>query len=598
MPHTTRAFLNVERSATGRAWLDRLDDAGRMRALAIAQQHEIGDLLSRILAGRGVGVDDVARFLSPSIRDEMPDPDTLTGMTAAVERLVAAVRRGETIAIFGDYDVDGATSSALMATFLRHCGLDPAIHIPDRITEGYGPNAEAIAALKARGATLLLTLDCGTTSHDVLGDAARAGLDVVVIDHHQADETLPEVLALVNPNRLDDISGLGYLCAAGVVFMVIVALNRALRAGGFWTASRPEPDLMALCDLVALGTVADVVPLKGLNRAFVTRGLAVMKRRERPGLRALMDVARLNGPPTPYHLGFMLGPRINAGGRIGDAALGARLLTMSDEDEAVRIAQDLDRLNKERQVVEEASLTEAMNEALAALGPQEDAANVLVCAGRNWHPGIVGLIASRLKERFRRPAFAVAFTEDRGTGSGRSVGGVDLGRAVRKAVAAGLLVKGGGHAMAAGITIEKAKLGAFRAFLEEVLAVDMAQARAEDVLSIDAATTAGAIKPQLVHDLNRAGPFGMGNPEPFLALPSHQVVFAETVGESHLRLRLKAGDGSSVDAMAFRAVDQPLGQAILAARGKPIHAAGTLMLNHWQGREQVKLRLVDIAPVR
>ena len=590
-----RLFLGVERSALGRAWRDRLDDMGRAQALAIGQAHDLPDILARVLSGRGVGVDGVADFLDPTIKASMPDPATLADMDKAVERLAKAVLDGESVAIFGDYDVDGASSSALLALFLRSAGLDPVIRIPDRIYEGYGPNIDALRELADGGATLLVTLDCGTTSHGVLAGARELGLDVVVCDHHQADETLPDVEALVNPNRLDDLSGLGHLCAAGVTFMVIVALNRRLRERGFWTTAQPEPDLMRLVDLVALGTVADVVPLKGLNRALVARGLAVMRRRENVGLRALMDVARLDGPPSPYHLGFLLGPRINAGGRIGDAGLGARLLVTDDTLEASRIAAELDRLNRERQVVELGTVAEAEAEALAALGPLEEGASVVVTAGNGWHPGVVGLVASRLKDRFKRPAFAIAFTGDTGTGSGRSLPGVDLGSAVRRAVVAGLLTKGGGHVMAAGITVPRDKLADFRAYLEETLAESVAAARRDEALAVDAATTAAAVKPDLVALLDRAGPFGAGNPEPVLALPSHVIVYAEEVGGAHVRARLKSGDGQTLDAIAFRAAGQPVGRALAENRGGALHVAGSVSLDRWQGRERAQFRILDVA---
>ncbi len=590
-----RLFLGIEKSALGRAWRDRLDEPGRAQALAIAQTSGLPDILSRVLAGRGVTAETAEAFLEPTIRDAMPDPSVLTDMDRAVERLAKAVLTGEQVAIFGDYDVDGATSSAVLALFLRAAGLDPFLHIPDRIFEGYGPNAEALRQLAGRGATLLVTLDCGTTSHQILGDAGALGLDVVVCDHHQADETLPAVEAVVNPNRQDDLSGLGQLCAAGVTFMLVVALNRHLRGKGHWTTARPEPDLMGLLDLVALGTVADVVPLTGLNRAFVARGLAVMRRRENAGLRALMDVARLDGPPTPYHLGFLLGPRINAGGRIGDAALGLRLLMTEDTLEAGRLAADLDRLNRERQVVEMGTVAEAEAEALAALGPLEEGASVVVTAGEGWHAGVVGLVASRLKERFKRPAFAIAFTGDVGTGSGRSLPGVDLGAAVRRAVATGILAKGGGHAMAAGITVQRERLAEFRAFLEIQLAEAVSRSRREDMLLVDAATTAGALTPDLVAMLDRAGPFGTGNPEPVLALPSHTLVHVDELAGAHVRARLRSGDGKTVDAIAFRAAGQPLGQMLAANRGRPLHVAGSAAINRWQGQERVQFRLTDAA---
>ena len=483
-------FLGVESSATGRAWRDRLDARGAARALAIAQRHDLPELLARILAGRNVEVDAVEAFLDPTIKRSMPDPDVLTAMPEAAARIADAIQRGETVAIFGDYDVDGATSAALLARFLRHAGIEPLIHIPDRLFEGYGPNVEAVRALAARGATLLVTVDCGTTSIEPLAQARALGVDVVVIDHHQADEALPPALAIVNPNRRDDLSGLGHLAAVGLTFMTVVAVNRLLRSRGFWTADRPEPDLLSFLDDVALGTVADVVPLTGLNRAFVAKGLIALRRRDRVGHTSLMDVARLTGPPEAWHLGFLLGPRINAGGRIGRADLGVRLLLEDDPVEAARIAAELDRLNRERQMIEMDTVAQAEAEAMAALGIEENGA-VVVTAAEGWHPGIVGLVAARLKEKFGRPAFAIALEPGGiGTGSGRSIPGVDIGRAVRRAVAEGLLEKGGGHAMAAGVTLRKSALAPLRAFLEATLAADVAIARRANGLVIDGAVSA------------------------------------------------------------------------------------------------------------
>jgi single-stranded-DNA-specific exonuclease len=592
-----RLFLGVERSACGRAWRDRLDERDSARALTIAQRHDdMPELLARILAGRGVDVDDVAAFLDPTVRVLMPDPDTLAGMGAAVARLADAITRGETIAILGDYDVDGATSAAVLGRYLRHCGLAPIVYIPDRLFEGYGPNVEAVRALAAKGASLLVTVDCGTMSHEPLAEAAKLGLETVVIDHHQADEQLPAALAVVNPNRLDDLSKLGHLAAVGLVFMTVVAVNRELRRRGFWTASRVEPDLLGYLDLVALGTVADVVPLKGLNRAFVSKGLIALRRRDNPGLTALMDIARLGGPPEPWHLGFLLGPRINAGGRIGRATLGVDLLMEDDPAECARLAAELDRLNRERQAIELATVAQAEAEAMAALGAEEKGA-VVVTAAEGWHPGVVGLVAARLKERFGRPAFAVALEPGGiGTGSGRSITGVDLGRAVRQAVGAGLLVKGGGHAMAAGVTLRKDALSAFRAFLEETLASAVEVARRDNALLIDGAVTAAAANNELVATVARAGPFGAGNPEPVIALPAHTLVYADEVGQAHMRVRLRAGDGSTIDAIAFRAIGQKLGHALAQSRGQSVHAAGTLCLDRWNGLERVQLRLIDIAP--
>jgi len=589
-------FLGVEHSATGRAWRDRLDERGAARALAIAQRHDVPELLARILAGRNIDVDGVDAFLDPAIKRAMPDPHVLAGMREAAGRIADAIVRRETVAIFGDYDVDGATSAALLARFLRQAGLGPLIHIPDRLFEGYGPNVEAVRSLAARGATLLVTVDCGTTSIEPLAEARALNVDVVVLDHHQADEALPPAFAIVNPNRRDDLSGLGHLAAVGLTFMTVVAVNRELRTRGFWNTDRPEPDLLALLDDVALGTVADVVPLIGLNRAFVAKGLIALRRRERAGHRSLMDVARLSGPPEAWHLGFLLGPRINAGGRIGRADLGVRLLLEDDPDKAAQIAAELDRLNRERQTIEMDTLAQAEAEAMAALGIEEKGA-VVVTAAEGWHPGVVGIVAARLKEKFGRPAFAIALEPGGiGTGSGRSIPGVDIGRAVRRAVAEGLLVKGGGHAMAAGVTLRRDALAAFRAFLESMLGSDVETSRRATGLLIDGALSAAAANLELVALLERAGPFGSGNPEPTIALPAHTISYAEEVGQAHIRVRLKSADGAGVNAIAFRASGQKLGAALVQGRGRQVHAAGSFTLDRYQGEERVQFRITDVAP--
>jgi len=589
------AFLGVTQSVTGKLWRDRLDARGAARALAIAQRYQLPEMLSRVLAGRDVAIEDVPDFLDPTIRKLMPDPFTVTQMEIAAKRIADAALRGEKVAIFGDYDVDGATSAALLAWHLRHCGLDPLIHIPDRLFEGYGPNTEAVRALAAKGATLLIAVDCGTTSVEPLAKAKRLGLSVVVIDHHQCGVELPEVDALVNPNRPDDLSGLGYLAAVGLTLVTLVAVNRELRARGFWTGEMPEPDLLGMLHHVALGTVADVAPLIGLNRAFVAKGLIAMRRRDHVGHTALMDVSRLSGPPEAWHLGFMLGPRINAGGRIGRADLGVRLLLEADVSEAARIAAELDRLNSERRLIEQAAEAQAEAEAFASLG-LEDKGSVIVTASEGWHPGVVGLVASRLKEKFGRPAFAIALEPGGiGTGSGRSISGVDLGKAVRQAVADGLLLKGGGHAMAAGVTLRKERLAEFRAYMESMLAHDVAQSRHANELFIDGAVTARGATPEFVAMLNRAGPFGSGNPEPVVALPSHQLIFADEVGQAHLRVRFKSGDGAILNGIAFRAVGQKLGQALAQHREQVLHVAGSLAVDRYQGSERVQLRVLDVA---
>jgi single-stranded-DNA-specific exonuclease len=589
------AFLGVSRSATGRLWRDRLDLRGANRALAIAQRYQMPDMLARVLAGRGVELDAVEDFLDPTLRKLMPDPYRLTQMEAATTRIADAIEAGEKVAIFGDYDVDGATSAALLAWHLRRCGLDPLIYIPDRIFEGYGPNVEAIRKLAEGGATLLVTVDCGTTSVEPFAEARRLGMGIVVIDHHQCGDELPPVDALVNPNRPDDLSGLGHLAAVGLVLVTLVALNRELRARGFWSDVRPEPDLLSQLHHVALGTVADVALLVGLNRAFVAKGLIALRRRDHVGHTALMDVARLSGPPEAWHLGFMLGPRVNAGGRIGRADLGVRLLLETDPSEAARIAAELDRLNQERRLIEQHAEAEAEAEALAALGA-EDKGAVIVTASQGWHPGVVGLVAARLKEKFARPAFAIALEPGGiGTGSGRSISGVDLGRAVREAVHDGILIKGGGHAMAAGVTLSKDKLGEFRAYIEAKLAGDVARARHVNEILIDGAVSARAVTPDFINMLNRAAPFGNGNPEPVVALPDHQLVYAEEVANAHVRVRLKAGDGAVVNGIAFRAVGQKLGNALKDNRGQPIHVAGSLAIDRWQGSERAQLRVIDVA---
>ncbi len=585
-----RFFLDVETSLTGRSWRARLDAAGEARALAISQISGRGDLLARILAGRGVDLDGVERHLEPTLRELMPDPHTLIDMAPATARLARAIANRERVAIFGDYDVDGACSAALLSEYLAGFGCPTLIHIPDRVTEGYGPNVEAMRRFRAEGADLVVTVDCGAVSFEPFAEAAKLGLDVIVFDHHQAPEILPPALALVDPNRQDDLSGLGSLCAAGVVFMALVDLNRRLRETGV-----AVPDLKSKLDLVALATVADVVPLVGLNRAFVLRGLEAMRRRERPGLAALFDVAGAGGPPTPYHLGFLVGPRINAGGRIGDAALGARLLTTADPAEAAKIAAELDRLNRERQRIEIDILAEAEAQALAALGLDERGACVVV-SGEGWPPGVVGIVAARLKERFGRPAFALALNGEEATGSARSILGVDLGRLVRGLVETGLAAKGGGHAMAAGLTVRRDRLGELRAALEQALQAPVEEARRDSGLVLDGALAAAAATPETLHAIEAAGPFGAGNPEPIFALPRHRVTDVAVVGVDHMRLRAISADGRAVEGIAFRAAGKPLGQGLRALQGGLAHLAGVLAINRYGGRERVQLRVIDAAP--
>ena len=590
-----RAFLDVMSSASAQRWVERLDNKSRNTALAISQTLDVPELIGRVMAGRGVELEAAASFLSPSIKDLMPDPDVLTDMKAATTRICDAIQNNHQVAIFGDYDVDGASSSALMSKFLSHHGIKNEIYIPDRIFEGYGPNPDAINTLIEAGAKLIITVDCGATSFEALEEAAKKKTDVVVLDHHQMGDTLPECTALVNPNRQDDLSGLGYLCAAGVVFMALVACVRELRSRGLYNESMKAPDLLSWLDLTALATVCDVVPLKGLNRAFVVKGLAVMSKQQNIGLRALMRAGRLDGPPRPYHLGFVLGPRINAGGRIGDAALGSRLMITDDDILAEEIAQQLEDLNKQRQAAEKIMLEQAVAEAEAEMRDGEGPA-VMITASDQWHPGIVGLLASRLKDRFKRPAFAIAFDRNgKGSGSGRSVAGVDLGEAVRAAVDEGILEKGGGHAMAAGLTIQKDKLGDLRGFLEARLAEAVTQTRQSQILKIDGALTARSATLDLFDMLERAGPYGQGHSQPVFAFPAHQIRYAKVVGADHVSFTASAGDGAQLRGIAFRAADTEMGQLLLNNQGRPVHLAGTLNADFWQGSRRVQLRLMDAA---
>ncbi len=586
-----KTFLSIEKSATGHRWAERLDQRGANAALAIAQKLGVPELVSRILAGRGVDEDAAASFLDPTIRDLMPDPQTVTDLSVVAARICRAILAKETVAIFGDYDVDGACSSALLSRVFSHFDVPHEIYIPDRIFEGYGPNPAAMEELVKRGASLIVTVDCGTNSAVALAAGRAAGADICVIDHHQPGGTMPEGIPVANPNREDDLSGLGHLCAAGVVFMVLVEVVRQLRD----KTNKPLPDLLGMLDLVALATVCDVVPLTGLNRAFVVKGLQIARKFGNPGLAALAKVSRIGEPLNTFHFGFLLGPRINAGGRIGDAALGARLLTLTEPDEAQAIAEKLDMLNAERQAMEKIMLEQAESavgfDLAGGGGPP-----VIVAADESWHPGIVGLIASRLKDKARRPAFAIAFNPNGvGTGSGRSIPGIDLGRLVRKAVDEGILVKGGGHAMAAGITLDKARLGNLRAFFERESAQAVAVLSADAELEIDGALSAGAATLELIESMERAGPYGTGNPAPLLVLPNHRLAHCRVVGNGHVSVSLSAMDKSSLQAISFRSEGTPLGDFLHANVGNIIHAAGTLSVNHFNGRRTVQMRLVDAA---
>jgi single-stranded-DNA-specific exonuclease len=513
-------------------------------------------------------------------------------MDKAAARIAAAVREDKLIAVFGDYDVDGATSSALLHRFLTQAGGRVRVYIPDRIKEGYGPNEAALLRLRDEGASVVVTVDCGTTAHAPLAAAAKAGIDVVVIDHHAAEPKLPEAFAVVNPNRLDEASPHRQLAAVGVAFLLAVAVNRALRQGG-WFEGRGEPVLLDLLDLVALGTVCDVVPLTGLNRALVAQGLKVIAQRRKAGLVALAEVARVEQRCGTYHLGFLLGPRVNAGGRVGSADLGTRLLTTDDPHEARALAARLDELNRERQAIE-AGVLEAAHAQVAA---KDGASPLALAAGDGWHPGVIGIVAGRLREHYERPACVVAFDGDVGKASGRSANGFDLGAAVIAARQAGLLINGGGHSQAAGFTVARAKLAAVEAFLAARIAEHAASGRLVPRMSLDGTLALGAVTTDLVTLLERVGPYGVGNPEPRFAFAGVRVVRADIVGEKHVRCVLADQQGGRLNAIAFRAVGTTLGESLLQHGGASLHLAGTIRADEWRGERRTQLSIEDAAPV-
>lgn len=591
------ALLGVEHSARGRRWVERLDPGRALTATSISQAHGLPELLGRVLAARGAETHTVSRYLDPSLRTLLPDPARLQDMEKAAERFASAIRGEEPIAVFGDYDVDGAASVALIGRFLRAHGQTVATYIPDRLTEGYGPTPDALTGLVKDGARLILTVDCGTTAEAAIAAANDAGAEVIVIDHHQADEALPPAFAVLNPNRQDDLSGQGHLAAAGVVFLFLVGVTRALRRGGYYR-DRPEPDLLGLLDLVALATVCDVVPLREANRAFVAQGLKVLRLRHNQGLRALADEARIDEAPTSYTLGFILGPRINAGGRVGASSLGARLLATDDEIEARAIAAKLEALNAERRAIEERMLEEAFALAEASLAAAPDRA-LLFLGAEGWHKGLLGLIAGRVADRFHLPAFVASLEPDgTATGSARSIAAVDLGAAIRAAVHEGLLVKGGGHAMAAGFKLERRKQESLLAFLLERLARPVAQATAIRHLAIDGALSAGGANKELMDLLDRAGPYGPGHPEPRFVFPAHRISRVRSIKDAHVRCTLHASDGARIEACAFRVADTPLATLLLKGEGLPLHVAGHLRRTSWQGRESVELMIEDAADPR
>ncbi len=580
---TARAFLNVEASLTGRRWIGPSPEEDRL-AEAMAQVTRLPLALCHTLVKRGVTPADAPAYLAPALRDLLPDPLTLRDMGSAATRFLRALAGREKIAVFADYDVDGGSSAALLLVWLRAMGHTATLYIPDRIDEGYGPNVPAMAAL-AEQHSLIVCVDCGTLSHDPIAAAVAKGADVVVLDHHLGADTLPPACAIVNPNRQDEDGSLGHLCAASVVFLMLVEANRQLRAEGV-----QGPDLMSLLDLVALATVADVAPLIGVNRALVRQGLKVMAQRERVGLRALADVARMDTAPNTYSLGFLLGPRVNAGGRIGAADLGARLLITEDEAEAKALADRLDELNSERREIEmrvrEAAMAQAEARGLDA--------PLVWAAGAGWHPGVVGIVASRLKEATNRPAVVIGLDGGMGKGSGRSISGVDLGASIHRLAAEGWLIKGGGHRMAAGLTVAEDKLEQAMARLSDLLARQGAGTAGPADLKLDSLLMPGAADRDLVEKLEEAGPFGASSPAPRFAFAG-MAVSARRIGESHLRLSFGDGLGAKLDAVAFGAFDGPLGPALLEGGHQRFHLAGRLELNQWNGKTKVQLRLEDAA---
>jgi single-stranded-DNA-specific exonuclease len=588
---TRQAVFGVENSLSGKAWRWRGGNMAFEGGTA-GLEHDIVD---QLLLGRGVARDDLELHRSPNLKSFLPDPSVFNDMDLAAERLAQAVLVGEQVTIFGDYDVDGATSAALLVRLLRMLGHQARYYIPDRLLEGYGPSGEALVRLGAEGSSLIVTVDCGAMAFDALAAAHEAGIDVIVVDHHKCAADLPRALALVNPNRLDETdeaAAHGHLAAVGVAFVLAVAVVRTLRRQGFF-GERPEPDLFALLDLVALGTVADVAAMRGLNRAFVAQGLKVMARRRNVGMAALIDVSRLTRPPSCSDCGFALGPRINAGGRVGEATLGVRLLTTDDPDEARAIADQLSALNEERRAIE-AAVQEAAERQIEG---QHNRA-VLTLAGHGWHPGVIGIVAGRIKEKIGKPTLIVALDAEtrQGKGSGRSIAGVDRGAAIIGAKGKGLLIAGGGHAMAAGLTVAEGRLQALADWLDAQLAAAIARASGDRSVTLDLAIAPGGLTPELVETLDSAGPFGVGWPAPRVAIGPVRLVRAELVGSDHVRLIASGQDGASFKAIAFRAAETELGQSLLhGAAGRRLWLAGRAKIDDWGSRPQAELHLEDAA---
>lgn len=584
--------LDIVRSFSGRRWHFRENDVAAARALSL--ESDIPQILAGLLLTRNVKAAEIADYLNPTLRRLLPEPFLLADMERAVARTARAIREGETIAVFGDYDVDGSCSAALLQDFFTDLGHPPLVYIPDRIAEGYGPNTRALLGLRERGARLVITVDCGATAETALAAARASGLDTIVLDHHAVEivEVTGATHAIqVNPNRSDDSSGLGHLCAAGVVFLFAVALSRELRHSGWYRSQGiPEPDLRKSLDLVGLATVCDVAPLTGINRAFVRAAETRLSRLERIGIRELAAAARAEPPFSLYHCGFVLGPRINAGGRVGRCSLGVELLTATSEAAAQPLARQLELHNRERQAIEATILAEAIAQA-----ERQDNATFVFAHGESWHQGVVGIVAGRLKDRYHKPAFVVGIQGELARGSARSIPGIDMGALIRAAHDAGVIGSGGGHPMAAGFELSRDQTDGFREWLRTRVSGAENVSEAARLLWLDGIVSPAGATPELVSEIERAGPFGAGNREPILVACDVHLAFADVVGQGHVRLRLKGGDGAALSAIAFRAADTMLGRGLLEARGARIHAAGTLRAKRWNGRTEIQLQLEDAA---
>ncbi|MCP5382130.1 MAG: single-stranded-DNA-specific exonuclease RecJ [Kordiimonadaceae bacterium] len=588
-------ILAVENSVTGRSWIAR--PAENRVIQAISQNHDLPEIVARVIAGRGIGIDEVHIFLNPTLKETLPDPSQFKDMDKGGMRIADAIMRGEKLAVFGDYDVDGATSSALFKRFFNAIGFDVTIYIPDRMNEGYGPNKKALLELKAAGHNLVITVDCGIVSFEPLKAATEAGLDMIVIDHHQAEAKLPDAVAVINPNRLDEEPGFGQLAAVGVSFLTIVGINRELRNRGWYQEKGiSEPDLIQWLDLVALGTVCDVVPLVGLNRVLVSQGLRIMAERRNIGLKALSDISGITEAPGTYHAGFLLGPRVNAGGRVGRSEAGSILLSTDDEMEAVRISQELNRYNAERQAIESMVLEDALLQVQNKIGVGGQLPQVIIVANVGWHPGVIGIVAGRLKEHFNRPTIVIAIDENgEAKGSARSIMGVDIGAAITAARQAEILSAGGGHSMAAGLSMRRERIEELDQFLCNRLGAKVDEAMTSLSLKLDGVLSLGAVNPELVQMLDRIGPYGQGNAGPRFAFSDVFLSYVDIVGKDHVKCTLKGGDGKTIKAMAFRSADKPLGQLLIESRGKKIKVAGTIRNNHWNGQISAEIFIEDAA---